>query len=71
MPKSLISEIRTGSIEMEDQDIDLEDLDQAYEQDLDKEEFKDQDQQTDTQSDTQNMQGGMPNVGQAPAIWEP
>lgn len=68
MPKSLISEIRTGSIEMEDQDIDLEDLDQAYEQDLDKEEFKDQDQQTDTQSDTQNMQGGMPNVGQAPAI---
>jgi hypothetical protein len=53
---------------MEDEDIDLEDLDQAYEQDLDKEEFKDQDQQTDTQSDTQNMQGGMPNVGQAPAI---
>ena len=44
------------------------DLDQAYEQDLDKEEFKDQDQQTDIQSDTQNMQGGMPNVGQAPAI---
>jgi hypothetical protein len=33
-----------------------------------KEEFKDQDQQTDTQSDTQNMQGGLPNVGQAPAI---
>jgi hypothetical protein len=32
-----MSEIRTGSIEMEDQDIDLEELDQAYEQDLDKE----------------------------------
>lgn len=37
MPKNLISDIRTGSVEMEDQDIDLEELDQAYEQDLDKE----------------------------------
>jgi len=37
MPKSLISEIRTGSIEMEDEDIDLQDLDDAYEQDLDQE----------------------------------
>jgi hypothetical protein len=37
MPKSLISDIRTGSIEMEDEEIDLQDLDQAYEQDLDKE----------------------------------
>jgi hypothetical protein len=35
-----MSDIRTGSIEMEDQDIDLEDLDQAYEQDLDKEELQ-------------------------------
>ena len=42
MPKALMNDIRTGSIEMEDQDIDLDDLDQAYEQDLDKE---------DTQSD--------------------
>ena len=38
MPKSLLSEIRTGSIEMQDEEIDLEDLDQAYEQDLDQEE---------------------------------
>jgi len=37
MPKALMSDIRTGSIEMEDEDIDLEDLDQAYEDDLDKE----------------------------------
>ena len=42
MPKRLMSEIRTGSVEMEDQDIDLAELDDAYEQDLDKE---------DTQSD--------------------
>lgn len=44
MPKSLISDIRTGSIELEDQEIDLEDLDDAYEMDLDKEEFKQNDQ---------------------------
>ena len=40
MPKSLMSDIRTGSIELEDQDIDLADLDSAYEQDLDKEEYQ-------------------------------
>ena len=45
MPKALMSDIRTGSIEMEDQDIDLNDLDQAYEQDLDKEEYQQDEQQ--------------------------
>jgi len=35
MPKALMNDIRTGSIEMEDQDIDLDELDLAYEQDLD------------------------------------
>jgi len=40
MPKSLMSDIRTGSIELEDQEVDLEDLDTAYEQDLDKEEYQ-------------------------------
>ena len=40
MPKSLMSDIRTGSVELEDQEIDLQDLDDAYEQDLDKQEFK-------------------------------
>lgn len=40
MPKSLMNDIRTGSVEMEGQDIDLEDLDSAYEEDLDKQEFK-------------------------------
>lgn len=40
MPKSLMNDIRTGSIEMEDEDIDLKDLDDAYEQDLDQEEFQ-------------------------------
>lgn len=49
MPKSLMSDIRTGSIELEDQEIDLQDLDQAYEQDLDKEEFQSENQQQNAQ----------------------
>ena len=40
MPKSLMSDIRTGSVELEDQEIDLQDLDDAYEQDLDKQEYQ-------------------------------
>jgi hypothetical protein len=57
MPKNLISDIRTGSIELEDQDIDLEDLDQAYEQDIDKQanqsEIQAQDAQQNLQQQTQ------------------
>lgn len=57
MPKTLMSDIRTGSIELEDQDIDLEDLDDAYEQDLDKQEVND---------DQPNGQpNGQPNEQQA------
>jgi hypothetical protein len=40
MPKALMSDIRTGSIELEGEDIDLADLDAAYEQDLDQEAFQ-------------------------------
>lgn len=53
MPKSLMNDIRTGSIELEDQDIDLEDLDQAYEQDLDQESYQNDEQAEDAQ---QNLQ---------------
>lgn len=41
MPKSLMNDIRTGSLELEDQTIDLKDLDDAYQQDLDQEQYKD------------------------------
>ena len=34
IPKYLINDIRTGSLELEDQMIDLDDLDSAYESDL-------------------------------------
>jgi hypothetical protein len=64
MPKSLMNDIRTGSIEMEDQDIDLDELDQAYEQDLDKESVQsDQQAQDAEQSLQQPVQ-----PGQAPGI---
>lgn len=53
MPKSLMSDIRTGSIEMEDEDIDLEDLDSAYEQDLDQEEFQNDEKAKDAQQSLQ------------------
>lgn len=63
MPKSLMSDIRTGSIEMEDQDIDLEELDQAYEQDLDKEESQSDDRAEDAQQDLAALPGQQPAPG--------
>ena len=63
MPKALMSDIKTGSIEMEDQDIDLEELDNAYEQDLDK-----QENQSDAQAETaQQDLAAVPGMPQAPA----
>lgn len=50
MPKHLMADIRTGSIELEDQDIDLGELDQAYEDDLNKQEFRNDDTQQQPQS---------------------
>ena len=55
MPKALMNDIRTGSIEMEDQDIDLDELDQAYEQDLDKEESQSDEQAQDAQQSLQQQ----------------
>ena len=41
MPKSLMNDIMTGSLELEDQTIDLQDLEDAYQQDLDQEQYQD------------------------------
>lgn len=49
MPKSLMADIRTGSVELEDQDIDLGELDNSYEEDLDQQEFKNQDENIEQQ----------------------
>jgi hypothetical protein len=53
MPKTLMSDIRTGSIELEDEEIDLADLDDAYEQDLEKEENKNDNDQDNGQAQPQ------------------
>lgn len=59
MPKNLMSDIRTGSIELEDQDIDLDELDQAYEQDLDKENIQSDEKAEDAQ---QNLEQDLQSV---------
>lgn len=43
LPKYLINDIRQGSMELEDMDIDMDDLDNAYEKDLDLEQHQEQD----------------------------
>ena len=60
MPKSLMSDIRTGSVELEDQDIDLADLDDAYEQGLDQDSYQNDEQAENAQQQLQQ-----------PTIWKP
>lgn len=55
VPKALMNEIKEGSIDLADQTIDLDDIDEAYEDDLDKENTQ--------QSEQENQQG----AGMAPA----
>jgi hypothetical protein len=55
MPKALMNDIRTGSIDLEDQEIDLGELDQSYEQDLDKEENQSDAQAQDAQQSLQQQ----------------
>ena len=41
MPKHLMNDIRQGSIELEDETIDLQDLENAYQEDLDQQQYQD------------------------------
>lgn len=41
IPKNLMNDIKQGSVELEDQVIDLQDLEDAYEQDLDQQQYQD------------------------------
>lgn len=66
MPKNLISDIRTGSIELEDQEIDLEDLDSAYQEDLDGEQYQNDEQAQNAQQSIQ--QPTEPIAAQPPAV---
>jgi len=45
MPKSLMNDIREGSVDIAEQTIDLEDLDDAYQKDYDKKELKSNNQE--------------------------
>lgn len=65
MPKQLMNEIREGSIDLADQTIDLQDLDDAYENDLDKES-----EQDDSMSENSGEQMA-PMPGPAPAGMPP
>ena len=62
MPKELMNDIREGSIELAGKDIDLEELDSAYDDDLDKQE-SDEDQEGDEMGMDQGM-GQMPPMDQ-------
>lgn len=65
MPKDLMQDIKTGSLEIEDQAIDLADLEDAYEEDLDKE------QNQTSQVEQQNLAApvGMPgDLGAPPGV---
>ena len=67
MPKSLMDDIREGSIDLAGQTIDLEELDTAYEDDLDKESTQGQ-EDNQAEFDQQGQQGGFPGGNQQPAV---
>jgi hypothetical protein len=64
MPKDLMDEIRDGSVDLAGQTVDLSDLDDAYEQDLNKEELENDDSKKDNQ---QEMPGQMPGAEPFPS----
>lgn len=53
IPKQLLDDIKEGSVDLAGKTIDLEELDDSYDEDLDKD-------GTDQQQEDQNQQGGMP-----------
>jgi len=69
MPKDLMNDIREGSIDLAGQNIDLDELDSAYENDLDTEGSETEDSQTQGAGPDMGAMGGLPPApGQAPAM---
>ena len=62
IPKHLLDDIKEGSIDIEDQSIDLEEIDKAYEEDLDKENLEQ------SQENEQETTGGQIQPGLTPPI---
>ena len=68
MPKELMADIREGSIDLAGQNIDLEELDSAYDDDLDKDDTGEQeDMEQDQEDQTGTAQAGQP-LAPAPAM---
>lgn len=63
MPKHLMAEIKQGSVEIAGEDVDLSDLQNAYEKDLDQKSSTDQQQQQAPDMMAQQVQPGMPPEG--------
>ena len=65
MPRELMDDIREGSIDLAGQTIDLDELDSAYDDDLQKEDTEGgEDQSQQSQGMDQSMGGGMPPAPQ-------
>lgn len=63
MPKHLMNDIKTGSVDLEDETIDLEELDKAYEEDLDQEQYQSADNAQEAQASlAAPAPGGIPSV---------
>ena len=59
IPKQLMDEIKEGSIDLAEQTIDLEDIESAYDEDLDKDDNQDQNQQGQDLAASMGGMGGM------------
>ena len=58
IPKELMNEMKEGSIDLADQTIDLEDIESAYDEDLDKDDNQDQNQQGQDLAASMGTMGG-------------
>lgn len=58
IPKTLITEIRQGSLELENETLDMEDIDAAYESNDDDDSTKTSDEQSDSAMDQMQSQAG-------------
>lgn len=69
MPKKLMREIHQGSLELENEKLDVEDIEQAYETGMDDDVYKQEESQNELQqTQPQPGQPPQPQPGQPPAI---
>jgi len=66
IPKALMSDIRTGSVDLEEQELELDELDNAYYKDKEKEETENQMKGAEQQPPPTDQPTGMENVQAQP-----